>query len=134
MSRLARCFECSKQGILLPGTMIQDSIDEERWGTLHPATFATLQILLDTGQRVLFCQSTCELLHLQTNRLGKAGQTRVLKGMLMMETPSRVDQPTLSTARQCSGKRKFNLVKITPAPILSRLMGMTEISTVSLYP
>ena len=32
------------------------------------------------------------------------------------------------------GKRKFNPVKITPAPILSRLIGMTEISTVSLYP
>ena len=101
---------------------------------MHPAAFATLHILLDTGQGVMFCRSTRELLHIQIKRLGEAGQVRVLKGMLMMETPSRVDQPTLSTARQCSGKRKFNPVKITPAPILSRLIGMTEISTVSLYP
>src|SRR6266849_6186011 len=82
---LARYLECSKQGILLPGTGIQDPIDEERWGALHSAAFATLPLLLDTGQGVLFCQRTRELLHLQTNRLGKACQVRVLKGMLMVE-------------------------------------------------
>ena len=67
-------------------------------------------------------QVTCELLHLQPNRLGKAVQVHVLKGMLL-NGPLR-GKFVRSPGKQCSSKRKFNLVKVTPAPVLSRLKGL----------
>src|SRR6266536_2087338 len=89
ISRASRCsargLECSKQGILFPGTAIQDSIDEERGGALHSTAFATFQILLDAGERALFGQSVCVLLHIETNCLGKLLQVGILKRMLVVE-------------------------------------------------
>src|SRR6266536_5850423 len=81
----ARCLECSQQGLLFPGTAIQDSIDEERGGALHSTAFATFQILLDAGERALVGQSVCVLLHIETNRLGKLLQVGILKRMLVVE-------------------------------------------------
>src|SRR5204862_3406892 len=75
----ARCLECSQQGILFPGTAIQDFIDEERGGALHSTAFATFHILLDAGERALVGQSACVLLQIETNRYGKMGQVGILK-------------------------------------------------------
>src|SRR5262249_41389935 len=81
----ARCLECSQQGIVLPGTAIQDAIDEEGGGALHATAFATFHILLDAGESALFGHSACVLLHIETNRHGKMGQIGILKGMLVVE-------------------------------------------------
>src|SRR6266566_1957325 len=81
----ARCLECSQQGLLFPGTAIQDPIDEEGGGALHSTAFATFHILLDAGERALFGQSACVLLHIETNRYGKLGQVGILQGMLVVE-------------------------------------------------
>jgi hypothetical protein len=77
--------ECSKQGILLPGTAIQDPIDEERGCSLHSAAFATFHIFLDVEQRALVHHIACVLLQVETERLGEAGQVGVLQCMLVME-------------------------------------------------
>src|SRR5207302_9438283 len=81
----ASCLKCSQQGIVLPGTAIQDPIDEEGRSALHATTFAAFHILLDAGKPALFGHVTCVLLEIQTNCLGKLGQVRILKSMLVME-------------------------------------------------
>jgi len=71
--------------MLLPGTAIQDPIDEEGRGALHSAAFATLHIFLDAGKIALLYHIMCVLLHIETNRLGKTGQVGILKRMLVVE-------------------------------------------------
>jgi hypothetical protein len=78
-------LERSKQGILLPGTAIQDPIDEERGGALHSATFTALYIFLDAGKKALCSHIACVLLQIEANLSSEAGQVRILKGMLVME-------------------------------------------------
>src|SRR5712671_3189735 len=56
----ARCFECSKQCLFLPGTEIHDPVDEERGSALRSAAFATLRILLDAGKIALFHHIACK--------------------------------------------------------------------------
>src|SRR6266516_7336650 len=81
----ARCLECRKQGLTLPGTAIQGSIDEERGSALYSAAFTPFHILLDAGERALVGQSACVLLHIETNRFCKLLQVGILKRMLVVE-------------------------------------------------
>src|SRR5437763_15682409 len=63
----ARCLQCRQQGLTLPGTAIQGSINEERGGALHATAFATFHILLDATQSALFGHVTYVLLQIETN-------------------------------------------------------------------
>src|SRR6266436_8213649 len=81
----ARFFECSQQCFLLPGSWIEDAVDKERRRSTHTAAYAALKILLDTANVRTFCHVTCELLHIQANRLGKLLQVGILKRMLVVE-------------------------------------------------
>jgi hypothetical protein len=78
-------LECRKQGILFPGTAVQDSIDEERWGALYSAAFAPFHILFNAGQSVLVGQSACVLLQIEANPFGKLLQIGIRKRMLVVE-------------------------------------------------
>ena len=70
---------------MLPGAEIQDTINEERGGTLYATAFASFYFLLDAGERALFGHLTCVLLHIQANRFGKLLEVSIRQGMLVVE-------------------------------------------------
>src|SRR5260370_1197460 len=80
----ARFFECSQQCFLFPGSWIEDAVDKERRRSTHTAAYAALKILLDTANIRTFCHVTCELLHIQANRLGKLTHHRILKRLMRL--------------------------------------------------
>src|SRR5215469_8432454 len=77
-----RCLECSQQGIVFPGTAIQDAINKKCRSALHATSLATFYILLDAGESALFGQSACILLQIETDRFGKISKVGILQRML----------------------------------------------------